>query len=115
MRSSDHLRHTTIPLAHGTGDMPAVGFGTLIANRDAARLAIKAALETGFRHLDAAERYLNEDVVGAAMQEAFAAGTVKREELFVTTKLWNTNHRPERVRPAFEASLRRLQLHYIDL
>ena len=115
MSSSDHLRHTTIPLAHGIGAMPAVGFGTLIANRDAARRAIKAALETGFRHLDAAERYLNEDVVGVAMQEAFAAGTVKREELFVTTKLWNTNHRPERVRPAFEASLRRLQLHYIDL
>lgn len=115
MRSSDQLRYTTIPLAHGTGDMPAVGFGTLIANRDAARQAIKTALETGFRHLDAAERYLNEDVVGAAMQEAFAAGVVKREELFVTTKLWNTNHRPERVRPASEASLRRLQLHYIDL
>lgn len=108
-------RHTRIPLAHGSGAMPAVGFGTLIADRHAASQAITAALQTGFRHLDAAERYLNEDVVGDAMKQAFDAGTLTREELFVTTKLWNTNHRPERVRPAFEASLRRLQLDYLDL
>ena len=48
------------------------------------------------------------------MQEAFKAGTVRREEMFVTTKLWNTNHRPERVKPAFDASRRRLQLDYVD-
>ena len=48
------------------------------------------------------------------MREMFEAGTVQREDVFVTTKLWNTNHRPERVRPAFEASLRRLQLDYVD-
>ena len=48
------------------------------------------------------------------MQEAFKAGTLRREDLFVTTKLWNTNHRPERVKPAFDASRRRLQLDYVD-
>ena len=49
------------------------------------------------------------------MQEVFKAGTVKREDVFVITKLWNTNHRPERVKPAFEASLNKLQLDYVDL
>ena len=53
-------------------------------------------------------------MVGEAIQEAFKAGTLQREDLFVTTKLWNTNHRPERVKPAFDASCRRLQLDYID-
>ena len=61
-----------------------------------------------------AERYRNEEAVGDAMREIFEAGTVQREEVFVTTKLWNTNHRPERVRPAFEASLKRLQIDYAD-
>ena len=49
------------------------------------------------------------------MQEVFKAGKIKREDVFVATKLWNNNHRPERVKPAFEASLRRLQLDYVDL
>ena len=71
-------------------------------------------MEAGFRHLDCAERYRNEAAVGDAIQEAFKAGTLRREDLFVTTKLWNTNHRPERVKPAFDASCRRLQLDYID-
>ena len=71
-------------------------------------------MEAGFRHLDCAERYRNEAVVGEAIQDAFKAGTLQREDLFVTTKLWNTNHRPERVKPAFDASCRRLQLDYID-
>ena len=68
----------------------------------------------GFRHLDAAERYRNEAQVGAALKELFADGTVRREDLFVTTKLWNNNHRPERVRPALQASLDRLGLDAVD-
>ncbi len=71
-------------------------------------------MEAGFRHLDCAERYRNEAAVGEAIQDAFRAGTLRREDLFVTTKLWNTNHRPERVKPAFDASRRRLQLDTID-
>src|SRR5207344_3565461 len=61
------------------------------------------------------ERYRTETEVGEAMQEVFTAGTIRREEVFVITKLWNTNHRPERVRPAFEASLKKLQLDFVDL
>jgi diketogulonate reductase-like aldo/keto reductase len=114
MKTSDRLRHMRIHTTHGSGAIPAVGFGTLIPDSLATKQATRAALEAGFRHLDCAERYRNEAAVGDAIQEAFKAGTLQREDLFVTTKLWNTNHRPERVKPAFDASCRRLQLDYID-
>jgi diketogulonate reductase-like aldo/keto reductase len=114
MATPDTLRYTTMPLAHGSSAMPALGFGTLIPDPVATKQATKAALEVGFRHLDCSERYRNESAVGEAMQEVFKAGRIRREDVFVTTKLWNNNHRPERVQPAFEASLRRLQLDYVD-
>jgi diketogulonate reductase-like aldo/keto reductase len=114
MTTSDTLRDTRIHTTHGSGEIPAAGFGTLIPDPVATRQATRAALEAGFRHLDCAERYRNEAAVGEAIQEAFKAGTLQREDLFVTTKLWNTNHRPERVKPAFDASCRRLQLDYVD-
>ena len=72
-------------------------------------------LEAGFRQLDASERYRNETEVGEAIQDVFQAGKINREEVFIATKVWNNNHRPERVKPAFEASLERLQLGYVDL
>ena len=115
MTNPDDLRYTTRALNSGSGPMPALGFGTLIPDPVATRHATKAALETGFRLLDTSERYRTEHEVGDAMRDVFRAGTIKREDVFVVTKLWNTNHRPERVKPAFEASLRRLQLDYIDL
>ena len=95
--------------------MPALGFGTLIPDAAETLRATKDALEAGFRHFDCAERYRNEREVGAALQAGLAAGKVAREDLFVTTKLWNTNHRPERVEPACEASMDRLQVSYLDL
>jgi diketogulonate reductase-like aldo/keto reductase len=114
MTTSDRLGSKRIHLARGSGELPAVGFGTLIPDHLATKQATRAALEVGFRHLDCAERYRNEEAVGDAIQEAFKAGTLRREDLFVTTKLWNTNHRPERVKPAFDASRRRLRLDHID-
>jgi diketogulonate reductase-like aldo/keto reductase len=113
MTTSDSLRYTRIP-THQSGTIPAVGFGTLIPDPLATRQATKAALEAGFRHLDCAERYRNEEAVGDALRETLKAGALQRKDLFVTTKLWNTNHRPERVRPAFDGSRRRLQLDEID-
>jgi diketogulonate reductase-like aldo/keto reductase len=110
----DALRDTLFPLVHGSGEMPAVGFGTLFRDLSLTTQAVKDALETGFRHFDCAERYRNEDQVGIAIKEMIEAGKVRREEVFITTKLWNTNHRPERVEPAFAASCRRLQVDYID-
>lgn len=112
---SDNLRYTKLPLRNGSGALPALGFGTLIPDPVATRNATRAALEAGFRALDTAERYRTEKEVGEAMQEVFKAGNVRREDVFVATKLWNTNHRPERVKPAFEASLKKLQLDYVDL
>ena len=74
MATPDTLRYTRIPLTHGSGAIPAVGFGTLIPDPLATKQATKTALEVGFRHLDCAERYRNEEAVGDAMQEAFKAG-----------------------------------------
>ena len=114
MAASDTLRSAKIPLASGSGAMPVLGFGTLIPDPLATKQATKAALQAGFRHFDCSERYRNEGAVGDAMQEMFKAGTVQRQDVFVTTKLWNNNHRPERVKPAFEASCQRLQVDYVD-
>jgi diketogulonate reductase-like aldo/keto reductase len=114
MAAPETLRYAKIPLTHGSNAIPVLGFGTLIPDPLATKQATKAALEVGFRHFDCAERYRNEQAVGAAMQEMFRAGTIQRKDVFVTTKLWNNNHRAERVKLAFEASRKRLQLDYVD-
>jgi diketogulonate reductase-like aldo/keto reductase len=114
MAALDPLRDAKIPLTHGSGAIPVLGFGTLIPDPLATRQATKVALDVGFRHFDCAERYRNEQAVGDAMQEMFKAGAVERKDVFVTTKLWNSNHRAERVKPAFEASRRRLQIDHVD-
>jgi diketogulonate reductase-like aldo/keto reductase len=114
MATPDTLRYTQMPLDNGSGAIPAVGFGTLIRDPLVTKEATQTALEVGFRHFDCAERYRNEEAVGDAMQAAFRAGTTRREDVFVSTKLWNTNHRPERVKPAFDASRRRLKIDYVD-
>ena len=115
MIESPDFRTARIPLNSGSGHMPALGFGTLIPDAATTISATKGALEAGFRHFDCAERYRNEREVGEALQAGLAAGGIAREDIFVTTKLWNSNHRPERVEPAFEASLDRLKLSYMDL
>jgi aldehyde reductase len=104
-----------MPLNNGGGHMPALGFGTLIPDAAVTKTATSDALDAGFRHFDCAERYRNEREVGEALQTGLAANGIARENIFVTTKLWNSNHRPERVEPAFEASLDRLRLEYLDL
>jgi diketogulonate reductase-like aldo/keto reductase len=114
MAAPDSLRDARIPLTHGSGAIPALGFGTLIPDPLVTQQATKTALETGFRHLDCSERYRNEQAVGDAMQAVFKAGRIQRKDVFVTTKVWNNNHRPERVKPTFEASRRRLQLDDVD-
>jgi alcohol dehydrogenase (NADP+) len=115
MIGSSDFRTARLPLNNGSGHMPALGFGTLIPDPAVTITATRNALEAGFRHFDCAERYRNEREVGEALQEGLAAGGIAREDIFVTTKLWNTNHRPERVEPAFETSLNRLRLNYLDL
>jgi alcohol dehydrogenase (NADP+) len=115
MPDSSDFRMKRLPLEHGVGQMPALGFGTLIPDAALTISATRDALEAGFRHFDSAERYQNEREVGGELQAGLAANGLAREDIFVTTKLWNTHHRPERVEPAFEASLERLRLKYLDL
>src|ERR1700683_2728879 len=115
MIESSDLRMTRMPLHNGAGSMPALGFGTLIPDTALTKTATRDALDAGFRHFDCAERYRNERQVGEALQEGIAANALARENMFVTTKLWKSNHRPERVEPAFQASLERLRLEYLDL
>src|SRR5271165_6229745 len=114
MSEQNELRYRKIPMNNGRS-IPALGFGTLIPDAAVTITATRDALEAGFRHFDCAERYGNEREVGRALQAGLAAGGIAREDIFVTTKLWNSNHRPERVEPAFEASLDRLGLKYLDL
>ncbi|MDR5782900.1 aldo/keto reductase [Caballeronia sp. LZ065] len=115
MSTFEDFRLKTLPLAHGAGRMPAIGFGTLIADPAITLSATRAALQAGFRHFDCAERYRNEREVGEALQAGMASEGLSRGDIFVTTKLWNTNHRPERVATACDASCARLQVDYLDL
>src|ERR1700753_1033442 len=115
MIGTSDFRATRIPLNNGAGHIPALGFGTLIPDPAVTKSATRDALEAGFRHFDCAERYRNEREVGEALQAGLPAGRIAREGIFVTTKLVNSNPRPERVKPAFEASLERLRLSYLDL
>jgi alcohol dehydrogenase (NADP+) len=115
MIESSDIRMKKLPLNNGTGQIPGLGFGTLIPDAALTMSATRDALEAGFRHFDCAERYRNEREVGMALQAGMAAGGLAREEVFVTTKLWNSNHRPERVEPAFTASMQRLGVSYLDL
>lgn len=115
MTKTSDLRLTKIALNNGSGHIPALGCGTLVPDAAATIAMTRDALTAGFRHFDCAERYRNEREVGEALQAGLAAERIAREDIFITTKLWNTNHRPERVEPAFEASLDRLGLKYLDL
>jgi alcohol dehydrogenase (NADP+) len=115
MGDAADLRMRRIPLSYGGWQIPALGFGTLIPDAALTISATRDALDAGFRHFDCAERYGNEREVGAALEAGLAAGGIARDDIFVTTKLWNSNHRPERVEPAFEASLERLRIEYLDL
>jgi alcohol dehydrogenase (NADP+) len=89
MIETSDFRTSRIPLNHGTGHMPGLGFDALIPGAAATISAARDALESGFRPFDCAERYRNEREVGDALQAGLAAGGIAREDIFVTTKLSN--------------------------
>lgn len=95
--------------------MPAIGFGTWRARGEEARQAVEHALRAGYRHIDTAARYENEEFVGQAIRRAQEEGTVQRKDLFVTTKVWNTERGYDRTLRACHDSLQRLGLDYVDL
>ena len=95
--------------------MPVVGLGTWKIPREACKETVLEAIRTGYRHLDCACDYGNEAEVGEGIKEAITQGLVRREELWVTSKLWNTYHAAEHVEAAARRSLADLQLTYLDL
>jgi diketogulonate reductase-like aldo/keto reductase len=97
--------------------MPAIGLGTFGSDRFSGEdiaAAVVGAAEVGYRHFDCASVYGNENLIGASVERIISGG-VRREDLWVTSKLWNDKHAPADVAPAFERSLRDLRLDYLDL
>lgn len=96
--------------------IPRLGLGTASSrDRDKIRDAVEFAFHSGVRLLDCAALYGNEKLVGEAIASCFSRGNVEREDIFVASKLWNTEHRPHRVLPALKRTLEDLQLTYLDL
>jgi diketogulonate reductase-like aldo/keto reductase len=98
-------------------ELPRIGLGTW-QSTDPVQLEnaiIYAVEECGYRYIDTAQSYENENVVGAALQKIFAKGVIKRSDLWITTKLWVSNRRKQYVEPTLRASLAALQLDYVDL
>ena len=95
--------------------LPAIGLGTWKADPGEVGQAVEAALEAGYRHIDCAAIYRNEAEVGEALQRVFSRGEIQRDEVHITSKLWNNAHLKSDVRPALEKTLSDLKLDYIDL
>ena len=95
--------------------MPALGLGTWKSAPDEVGRAVLEAVRAGYRHIDCAWIYGNEAEIGSALKQLFSEGTVTREELWITSKLWNDCHAPEHVEPALRESLRNLGLDALDL
>lgn len=96
-------------------EMPAIGLGTWKSDPGEVYKAVREAIKMGYRHIDCAMIYQNEAEIGQAFSDAFKDGDVKREELWITSKLWNNAHLKDDVQPALENTLKDLQLDYLDL
>ncbi len=103
-------------LTFKNGDqLAAIGLGTWKSRPGEVKQAIVTALELGYTHIDCASIYGNEKEIGKAFNEVFSKGNIKREDVFITSKLWNNAHLPADVAPALKQTLTDLQLDYLDL
>jgi len=103
-------------LQYANGDqMPVIGLGTWKSTSGEVYKAVKEALRLGYRHIDCAPIYGNEAEVGQALTESFKEGVTSRDQLWITSKLWNNSHAPEDVQPAIEKTLVDLQIDALDL
>ena len=110
-RENNDIRSITL---HTGAEMPYVGFGTWQLPVDVAKASVSTALDIGYRHIDCALAYYNQVGVGAALNEK-VKGSLTRQDLFITSKLWNTHHAAEDVRPACLHTLEELNVDYLDL
>lgn len=95
--------------------LDAIGLGTWKSKPKDVEHAVKFALENGYRHIDCALFYGNEEAVGRAFSAVFSEGKIKREDVWITSKLWNNAHKKEDVAPALKQTLKDLKLDYLDL
>lgn len=103
-------------LTYKNGDtMPMIGLGTWKSKPDQVYQAVREAVRIGYRHIDCAAVYGNEKEVGKALKESFEDGIVSREDMWITSKLWNNSHKKEHVAAALQKTLSDLQLDYLDL
>lgn len=104
----------SLPLNNGK-TIPALGLGTWRSEPGKVGAAVETALKAGYRHIDCAAIYMNEPEVGEAFSRVFAKNKIKREDVFITSKLWNNKHHPDAVEKACRQTLADLQIEYLDL
>lgn len=96
-------------------DCPIVGLGTYRSQEDDCYRAVQTAIDVGYRHIDTALYYQNEKEIGRAVSKKIQEGVIERKDIFITSKLWNTFHKPDLVEPALQQTLKNLQTDYVDL
>jgi len=107
----------TIPtLSLNSGhSFPQLGLGTWLSKPGEVGEAVKIALEVGYRHIDCAQAYGNQEEIGQVFGSIFKSGKIKREDVFITSKIWNTFHSYEKATEAIDLMLKELQIPYLDL